>query len=56
MLAPEEEHMNMSGLFPKAGLDVVDMKLHYAPWGSTMVASRLDVESIVNSPALDSSV
>ena len=56
MLAQEEEHMDMSGLVPKTGSDVVDMKLYYAPGGSAVVASRLDVEGIVNSPALGSSV
>ena len=56
MLALEEEHMDVSGLVPKTGLSIVDMKLHHAPGGSTVVASRLDVEGIVNSPALGSSV
>lgn len=48
--------MDMSGLVPKTIWDVVDMKLHYAPEGSTVVASPLDVEGIVNFPALGSSV
>ena len=56
MLAVEEEHMDMSGLVPKTVLDVVDLKLDYAPGGSTVGASRLMVEGIVDSPALGSSV